>query len=244
VTTKALIILSYNEIEGSKAVYDQIPFDLFDELLVVDGGSTDGTVEYWLEKGHRVAIQGIPGRGSAFVLAQALTTSDILLYFSPDGNENPNDMKKIIEKLDQGSDLVVATRFGKGGSSDDAGIIRSFGNKMFTFLIRLFFRVPTTDAVNGYRGIYRNKFELLNLPNSKFQIEFQMTVRAGKMKINYDEVPTHEGDRIGGFSKAGTISVGWSFVKLFFSELFTGKRFLNKKIDQDLGEYKILGDKE
>lgn len=238
-TTKALIILTYNEINGSEAVFADIPFDLFNEVLVVDGGSTDGTIEFWRKKGFKVVVQDIKGRGAGFVLGSSLTTSDIMLFYSPDGNEDASDIPKIINKLEEGYDIVVATRFGKGGSSEDAGFIRALGNKIFTLMIRLFFKVPTTDAVNGFRGIYREKYDTLKLPNSKFEVEFQMTVRSGKLRFKYAEIPTHEADRIGGYSKAGTIAVGWAFVKLFFKELFIGKRFLDREFDNSLGKYKI-----
>lgn len=241
----ALIILTFNEIEGSKAVYEDIPFDLFDKVLVIDGGSQDGTIDFWLDQGHDVVLQDIKGRGSAFILANNLVQTEYFVFFSPDGNENPSDIPKLITEIEaENTDLVIATRFGKGGKSEDAGLIRSFGNKMFTWMIRLFFRAKVTDAVNGFRAIKQEKFNQLKLPNSKFEIEFQMTVRSGKLKYNIVEIPTFEADRIGGFSKAGTLSVGFAFVKLFLKELFIGKRFLNQDYDHSSGDYKLLESKQ
>jgi len=226
--SSSLHILTYNEIEGSKSLYDKIPFDLFDEVLIIDGNSSDGTIDFWREKGHKVYIQKIPGRGAAFIEGVANTTGENLIFFSPDGNENPADIPKIIKELEK-NDLVIATRFGKGGRSEDATWFRRFGNNMFTFLVNLFFRAGVTDAVNGFRGIKRNKFEQLNLPPSRFEIEFQMTLRAGKLKYLIKEIPTFEGDRIGGYSKAGSFSVGFSYIKVLIRELFIGKNFLKNE---------------
>lgn len=230
-TINTLLILTYNEIDGSKALYDKIPFDLFDEVYVIDGNSTDGTIEFWKDKGHNVYLQKIPGRGAAFVEGVDITKGENILFFSPDGNENPTDIPKLLSELEN-YDLVIATRFGKGGESEDATWFRRFGNNLFTFVVNLFFRAKVTDAVNGFRAIKRDKYIKLNLPPSKFEIEFQMTSRAGKLKYKIKEIPTHEGDRIGGYSKAGSFSVGFSYIKVLIREIFIGKKFL-KKVDEN-----------
>ena len=66
----------------------------------------------------------------------------------------------------------------------------------------------------------------LNLPYSRFEIEFQMTIRASKLKYKIVEIPTIEYERIGGISKAGSLSVGISYLKVVFKELIIGRRFL------------------
>jgi len=225
--TKALIILTFNEIHGSRALADKIPLALFDNILLVDGGSTDGTREFWESKGIRIANRRSPGRGSAFVIAFEECKEDILLFFSPDGNEDPNDISRLLDVI-LTSDIVIATRFGKGGTSDDAEVLRTFGNLFFTAICRLLFRAKVTDAVNGFRAIWRNKMNILNLPPSRFEIEMQMTIRASKCNMKITEVPTHEFDRIGGVSKAKSIDVGLSYLKLFLKELLLGKQFIKK----------------
>ena len=227
-TKKTLLIITFNEINGSKALYDKIPFNLFDEVYVIDGNSSDGTIDFWKEKGHNVIIQKIPGRGAAFVEGVDITTGDHILFFSPDGNEDPEDITKLLDTLEGECDLVIASRFMKGSKSDDVTWFRRFGNNLFTFLINLFFRTKVSDAVNGFRAIKREKINKLNLPPSKFEIEFQMTARAGKLKYNIIEIPTYEKDRIGGYSKAGSFSVGFSFIKLLIKEVFIGKKFLKE----------------
>jgi len=225
--TKALIILTFNEIHGSRALADKIPYTLFDNILLVDGGSTDGTREFWESRGIRVAQRRSPGRGSAFVIAFEECNEDILLFFSPDGNEDPNDISRLLDAV-LTSDLVIATRFGKGGTSDDAEVVRTFGNLLFTAICKLLFRAKVTDAVNGFRTIWRKRMKELNLPPSRFEIEMQMTIRASKLKMKITEIPTHEFERIGGISKAKTVDVGFSYLKLFLRELLLGMRFINK----------------
>ena len=224
--TKALVLLTYNEIDGSRALADRIPYGLFDNVLLVDGGSTDGTREFWKSSGIPIAARRSPGRGSAFIIAFEECHEDVLLFFSPDGNENPDDIPKLLEAL-QDADIAIATRFGKG-TSQDAGVIRTFGNLFFTAVCRILFRAKVTDAVNGFRAIWRKRMALLNLPSSYFQIEMQMTIRASKLGMKLAEVPTHEYERIGGVSKAKSFDVGFSYFVLFLKELLLGKRFINK----------------
>ena len=225
--TRALIILTLNEIEGSRALYSQIPFHLFDRVLLVDGGSTDGTRQFWKDTGVEVFPRNSPGRGSAFLFALESCREDILLFFSPDGNEDPKGISAILDALDN-ADLAIATRFGRGGTSEDAGALRALGNLFFTCICNIFFRCNVTDAVNGFRGIWRNKMTGLNLPHSRFEIELQMTIRAARTGLKIAEVPTHEGPRIGGVSKVNSFAVGASFLVLILKEMLSGKRFLNK----------------
>jgi glycosyltransferase involved in cell wall biosynthesis len=225
--TKALIILTLNEIHGSRALADEIPYALFDNILLVDGGSTDGTREFWESRGIRIAQRRSPGRGSAFIIAFEECKEDILLFFSPDGNEDPKDIPRLLDAV-LTSDLVIATRFGKGGTSEDAEVVRTFGNLFFTAICRLLFRANVTDAVNGFRTIWRERMKYLNLPPSRFEIEMQMTIRASKCNMKITEIPTHEFKRIAGVSKVRSIDVGLSFLKLFIDELLLGRRFINK----------------
>lgn len=224
---KALILLTFNEIHGSRALADKIPYALFDNILLVDGGSTDGTREFWESRGVRAATRRSPGRGSAFVIAFEECKEDILLFFSPDGNEDPKDISALLDAV-LTSNMAIATRFGRGGTSDDAGALRTFGNLLFTAICRLLFRAKVTDAVNGFRTIWRKSMRALDLPPSRFEIEMQMTIRASKLNMRIAEIPTHEFKRIGGISKAKSFDVGLSYLRLFLKELLLGRRFINK----------------
>ena len=78
--TCCLVLLTLNEIEGSKALYKKIPLLLFDEVILVDGGSTDGTIEFWVKR-HWAA-------------------ADNKFFFDiGSGNQNEFEMNKTAEKL-------------------------------------------------------------------------------------------------------------------------------------------------
>src|SRR3989338_8395025 len=115
-----LVILTRNEIEGVRTLFNKIPFDKFDECFVMDGGSTDGTVEFFKEKGIEVKSQSQRGRGQAFRQAFLAASGDILIFFSPDGNENPDDAPKLKEIIEQDYDMAIASRFSPQSKSDDS----------------------------------------------------------------------------------------------------------------------------
>ncbi len=110
--SRCLVILTLNEIEGIRALFDRIPFDSVDEILCVDGGSIDGTREFLQERGLTVLSQTSKGRGEAFRLAAQHANSEVLCFFSPDGNEDPADIPKLFSVIEDGSDMAIARRFG------------------------------------------------------------------------------------------------------------------------------------
>lgn len=220
----ALVILTLNEIEGSQALYSAIPWDRVAEVVVVDGGSRDGTREFWSSRGHRVVAQQRPGRGEAFREGVRQTTSPMLCFFSPDGNEDPADITRLVSCLEEGFDLAIASRF-MAGSRNEEDVHwfrpRAWVNRLFTWVAnRLFNRGPqVTDCINGFRAITRDAFLGLGLTEDRFPIEYQMSIRAMKARLRIIEIPTAEGDRVGGESKAKSLPVGLGHVKVLVQEI-------------------------
>lgn len=222
-----LVILTFNEIKGITALYDKLPLDKIDEVFVVDGGSKDGTIEFFKEKGLRVVPQDIHGRGEAFRIGIMKAKNENVVFFSPDGNEDPNDILKLLNGLNERYDMVIASRFMKGSRSDDSDVpfpLRGVGNKVFTLLVNILWSGKLTDSINGFRAIKKSKFKRINPDAPGFAIEFQMSIRALKFGYKIKEIPTYEGDRIGGKSTAHTIPTGWLLTKIILRELMIGKK--------------------
>lgn len=224
-----LVILTLNEIEGVREIVPRIPARCVDEILVVDGGSTDGTLEFFAERGIRTIRQQERGRGNAFRVAVREARHPWLVFFSPDGNEDPHDIPRLIQGLAAGYDLVIASRFLPGARSEDHDkplfSSRQWGNLLFTWLVnRLWARsVRITDTINGYRAITRDAFERLRPDAEGYAIEFQMSIRALQMGLRVLEIPTIESDRVGrGVSKLNAIPVGLRFLLLMLREWVRG----------------------
>lgn len=222
-----LVILTRNEINGVKALIRKIPFEAVDQFFAVDYKSSDGTTEFF--KKHQIPVieQRIPGRGEAFKIAVNKAQGDLLVFFSPDGNENPADIPRLISLLKEGNDLVIASRFMKNSRNEEDDKVfkfRAWANMAFTIIVRLIWGGNVTDTINGYRAIRKNLFKKLNLDANGFAIEFQMTIRALKAGAKIAEIPTIEGNRIGGKSTSYAIPTGLKFIYYLVREFSPGKR--------------------
>lgn len=185
-----LIIFTLNEIEAVRSLFERIPFGSVNESLVIDGGSTDGTVEFFQNKGIPVIIQNKPGHGEAYKLGLAKAAGEILVFFGCDGNNQPEDIPLLLEEIEKGSDLAIASRFRKGGESLDANLIRRFGNRLFVYLVNLRWQTNLTDVFNEFRAIRKDVMEKLNLKNSFFDLELEMTIKAIKNNLRITEIRT------------------------------------------------------
>ena len=194
----AVIVLTLDEIDGVNIIMPQVKKEWAEEIVFVDGGSTDGTVERAKELGFKVIHQHNKGEGNAFRIGVEGTKSDYVMFFSPDGNDVPEDIPKLIQKTKEGHDIVHISRFGKNSQSDDAGIIDSFGNRMFTFLVNTFFGGNYSDALNGFRIVKRKIWNDLKTDAQYLNVEQQICIRCAKSKIPIYEIDGREPARVGG----------------------------------------------
>ncbi|WP_177227131.1 glycosyltransferase family 2 protein [Halomicrobium zhouii] len=219
----SIVILTLNEYEGVKEILPRIQDEWANEILFVDGGSTDGTVEFARESGYQVVQQSKPGRGNAFREGLAKTSGDIIVFFSPDGNEVPEDIPKLVDRVKDGYDMAIASRFASGAETDDATPLHWFGNRLFTVTINSLFGGSLMDAVNGFRAIRRDCMESIDTDADHFDIEVQMTMRALNDGYSICEIPTHEPERIGGEPELSTFIDGMRLMRTILREYHTTK---------------------
>jgi len=220
-----LVVLTLNEIDGLGHVFPKIPAAHVDEVLAVDGGSTDGTLAFFAAHGVRTLRQRRRGRGEAFRVAVEEARHDRLVFFSPDGNEDPDDIPRLADGLGRGYDMVIASRFLPGARSEDDDHwlfpSRRWGNLAFTWLVNLLWPGPRpiTDTINGFRAVTRDAFRRLGPDADGYAIEFQMSIRALQLGLKVLEILTVEAARIGrGVSKLSAIPVGFQFLSLMLRE--------------------------
>ena len=222
-----LVILTRNEIEGMRALVGRIPFEAVDEHFVVDFESDDGTVDFVRKRGIQIIRQEKPGRGEAFRLASREAQGKFLVFFSPDGNEDPADIPKLLDKLREGYDMVIASRFLPGSRNEEDRFLvrpRAWANRAFSFVANLLWNRGgeyVSDTINGYRAIRKNAFDELKLDAQGYAIEYQMTIRAMRKGMRIAEIPTIEGERIGGESKASSLPTGFRFLWFLVRESLT-----------------------
>lgn len=227
---RSLILLSFNEIEAAPKIFDKIPLSCADEVIAVDGGSTDGTIDFLKSKGLRVVVQEKRGRGIAFQEGMAASKGENVVYFSLDGNEAPDDIPKLFEVLESGADISIASRMMRGAfNEEDVNWIRlrKWVNHLFSNIANILWNRGhyVTDTINGFRGISRKAFAIA-CPNADgFVIEYQMSIRAMKKGLNIREIPTHEGQRLGGESTAKSFPTGIIFIRQILKEIQLGNNF-------------------
>lgn len=226
----SLVLLTFNEIEGLGIIFDKIPLNAVDEVLAIDGGSTDGTLEFFEQHKVPVFVQQIKGRGEAFRLAYEKTIGDALLFFSPDGNEDPKDIVKFRPLFEEGNDHVIATRMVKAAHNEEDEHLfkwRKWANNIFNLMANLTWnrKQYVTDTINGYRAITRKAWKILALDGSGYTIEYQSSIRSFKKGLKIAEFPTYESPRIDGKNGSPCIATGLAFLKLYFSEIKRGNNW-------------------
>ncbi len=241
---RLLVLLTFNEIEALPKIFDRIPLSAADEVIAIDGGSKDGTVDFLRSKGVKVITQPRRGRGVAFRLALEATDAEIICYYSPDGNEDPQDIPRIFEKIEKdGSDLVVASRMMAGAVNEEDGHWfrpRKWVNQLFTLAINLLWnRGPyVEDTINGFRAVRADSLRRCRCDADGFPIEFQMSIRMMKLGLVIGEMATHEYPRLGGHSTAESWPTGVVFVKTLLRELSMGRGVHDTTAQPEIGTMK------
>ena len=225
-----LVLLVLNEIDGLRLVWDELPLADFARVVAVDGGSTDGTREFLAERNIPILDQPIAGRGVAFRVAAEASDTERMVYYSPDGNEDPADIVRLDDLIAGGADLAIASRFAVGAINEETDTLRPRArvNQTFTWVAnRLFNHGPyVTDTINGFRAMRRTALLDLQTSVKRFPIEYQISIRAMRRRWKIAEIATIEGQRAGGESKALSWPVGKDHIKVLLSEL-PGARILH-----------------
>lgn len=230
-----LLVLALNEVEGMKQIMPRIKKEWCDQIIILDGGSTDGTIEYAKEQGYFVYVQKKQGIRHAYCEVQPYIEGDILITFSPDGNSVPELIPELIQKISEGYDMVIASRYLGDAKSYDDDIITAFGNWLFTKTVNLLHGGHYTDVMVLFRAyktrlienLDLNKDDGYSLPEKLFftRISWEplLSVRAAKCKLKVTEIPGDEPPRIGGERKLQILRWGAAYYFQFIREVFFWK---------------------
>lgn len=214
----SVIMPALNEIDGLKAILPRFDRAAIAQIIVADGGSTDGTVEFCVQNGLTVYRQKARGYGSAIREALALATGDVIVEITADGSSLPEKIPDLVAKLRDGADLVLASRYRDGAVSlDDDGLTR-FGNWLFTTLTNAMFDGSVTDCLVGYRASRRASLDALGLDAPGLEWVSQSTIRFLKKGYKVAEIGADEPARIGGTRKMIPFKTGWAILTLMIKE--------------------------
>ncbi len=227
-----LLVMTWNEIDGMRLIMPKIKKEWVDQIIVVDGGSKDGTIEWAKDQGYEVYVQKKPGFRNAYNEVMPLTIGDIILTFSPDGNSIPELIPPLIHKMKEGYDMVIVSRYLGAAKSRDDDLITGFGNWLFTTTINLLHGGHYTDAMVIFRAYKKQLVYDLELNDdkayrmaerlfrTKISWEPLLSVRSAKRKLKVTEIPGDEPPRIGGERELQVLRWGGAYYFQFLREKF------------------------
>jgi hypothetical protein len=217
--TVSVVIPTLNEAANLRHVLPKIP-TWIDEILIVDGHSTDRTPEVALEicPRARVVFQERKGKGEALRTGFAAATGDIIVMLDADGSTDPDEIPAFIGPLLSGADFVKGSRFLQGGGTADMTLFRKTGNWVLTKAVQLSHGGRYSDLCYGYNAFWARVIPQLELDGDGFEIETIMNVRALKTGLKVVEVASFEGRRIHGESHLRTLPDGWRVLKVIGRE--------------------------
>ena len=228
----SLVIPAMNEERNLPHVFALIP-DIVDEVILVDGNSTDRTVELAKELRPDIVVVGQTrrGKGNALACGFAACTGDIIVAIDADGSTDPREIPSFVDAVRDGADFVKGTRFALGGRSDDITTIRRAGNKVLNGIVNVLFGTRFTDLCYGYNAMRVEALAALDLPplhvevpeggrvwGDGFEIETLMNLRAAHAHLAIKEVPSIEAERLHGTSNLNAVSDGLRVLRTIIRE--------------------------
>jgi glycosyltransferase involved in cell wall biosynthesis len=244
----SIVVPALNEALNLSVVLPQLPH--VHEVILVDGGSVDGTVMAARRALPDIVtvLQGRKGKGNALAAGFARVTGDIVVMFDADGSADPAEIAGFVEALKAGADFAKGTRFAAGGGSADITVVRRLGNAFLNGVFNLGFRTRYTDLCYGYNAFWADLIPLLDLPdhsaparaNGKllwgdgFEIETVINCRFAAAQVSTAEVPSVEKLRMFGESNLRAVRDGTRVLRTLVTEWRRARavRRMDRKLSQ------------
>jgi glycosyltransferase involved in cell wall biosynthesis len=221
----SVVIPAKNEAANIGWVLERMP-PLVDEVVVVDGLSTDGTLEVakMIVPDVVVVHETTKGKGAALRAGFAAAKGEYVVMLDADGSMDPVEIGRFVEQLDAGFDMVKGSRFLDGGGTEDMTWLRRFGNARLLEVANTVYGTTFTELCYGYCAFRRNALAKLNLDAVGFEIETQIVTRAVLAGLRIAEIASVEYPRRSGESNLNTFRDGWRVLMTMLRERYAGGR--------------------
>ena len=203
-------------------VLPRIP-EWVDEILLVDGHSTDRTVDVARKLCPSIRILYQPGKGKGDALKHGIenASGDIIVTLDADGATDPREMDKFVEPLLNGYEFVKGSRLANGCPTNMPRH-RWVGNKILVFVTNLLYGTKYTDVCSGYNSYWKHVFLELGLTHDGFEMEQEMNAKIRKVGLKVIEVPCKDKGRLEGSSKTKDVRQGLKDLAIIIRERFRG----------------------
>lgn len=224
----SVIIPTLNEARNLPHVMANLPGRLH-EVIVVDGFSTDGTIDVArsLRPDAKIVLQEFRGKGEALRCGFDAATGDALVMLDADGSADPSEVPAFVETLMAGADFAKGTRFREGGGSSDITRLRRVGNRALNGTVNLLFRTSYSDLCYGYNAFWRHCLGAMSIDCTGFEVETLINIRIARAGLDIREVPSFERDRIYGQSNLRTFRDGGRVLRTILRERVRPKPRIN-----------------
>ena len=200
------------------------------QILIVLHKTDIRTIKSVKKYKHKIIKQHHNGYGDAIIEGVNSVQTKYFCIFNADGSFNPNDLSIMIKKIKLGSDFVFATRYLKKGGSDDDTIITFIGNKIFTLIGKIFFKIRISDILFTFIAGNTIKFQKLKLSYNDFRLCVEIPIKIKWNNFKYTSIPSFERSRIAGVKNVNEIKDGFlilcALFKLYFKNV---KKYLEKQ---------------
>lgn len=217
-----VVIPALDEAESIKGVVTEIPRDLVREIVVVDGGSRDGTAKVAAAAGARVIVAGQRGYGRACAAGVATASPDcgIIVFMDGDGADRGDLMARLVNPIRKGEyDFVIASRARGEREPGSLSWYQLFAGYIAGIGTRALYGVRYTDMC-AYRAIRRDCLAPLGMRELTYGWNIEMQMRAARAGLRILEVPMPYRRRNGGKSKVagtlrGSLRAAWRIAATF-----------------------------
>ncbi|MET0510961.1 MAG: glycosyltransferase family 2 protein [Thermoleophilaceae bacterium] len=182
------------------------------EVVVADNGSSDGSGDIARDAGAIVVLEPRRGYGSAYLAGFAAARGEYIVMADADLTYDFEDIPRFVEKLDEGTDLVMGNRMKNIQPGAMPWLHRYVGNPVLTGILNLFFRTGVRDAHCGMRAVRRSALPSLDLRTTGMEFASEMVIRAGKEDLAIEEIPINYHSREGE-SKLSSFRDGWRHLR-------------------------------
>ncbi|WP_081686052.1 glycosyltransferase family 2 protein [Candidatus Solirubrobacter pratensis] len=205
----SVVIPTLNEERNLPFVFERLPSSLH-EVIVVDGHSTDGTVEAArrLRPDVRVLHQRGRGKGNALQEGFAACTGEIIVMLDADGSTDAAEIPRFVAALKNGADFAKGSRFVQGGGSSDITALRRIGNRVLNAFVNSLYGTRYSDLCYGYNAFWWRCLPYMRVDCDGFEVETLINIRIAQAGLVIHEVPSHEYYRIYGTSNLRAVRDG------------------------------------